>query len=242
MVIEKVHGLQATSMSLNDRFTLLASTTAPERNIRQQPRRRPSNGSVYNQNLTARNRYLIEQIARSLEWQRKRQALRQRIGQNQGRLRRFGSESSLPGLRRSNSHGNLSQNYHNFQNIKNRLNWRQSNGNLSQSASYVNVSGGAWRGFRRRALRGRFWGGRGGRINTGRVNRVQGRGRRRGQNMRLQKGRGRGRGMVRSQTPKPVPSKEELDAQLDQYMSGSKTALDRELEEYMRSAVELEGL
>ncbi|XP_013191030.1 chromatin target of PRMT1 protein [Amyelois transitella] len=235
MLIEKVHGLQATSMSLNDRFTLLASA-APDRTIRQQPRRRLSTGSVYNQNFNARNRQLIEQIARSLEWQRKRQALRQRIGQA-GRLQRFGSESSLPGLRRSNSYGNLSQN---FQSVKSRLSWRQSNGNLSRSASYGNLNQNRWRGpmrgFRRRgggqrALRGRFWGARGGRNSSGRVRRAP----------RGGAARGRGNGIVRSQTPKPVPSKEELDAQLDQYMAGSKSALDKELEEYMKSAMELDS-
>ncbi|XP_059045929.1 chromatin target of PRMT1 protein-like isoform X2 [Achroia grisella] len=234
MVIEKVHGLQATTMSLNDRFTLLASVTPNRVPMRQ--RRRPSAASYFaqNQNFNYKNKNFIEQIARRLEQQAKR-AIQQRLGG----LRRFGSESSLPGLRRSNSFGNLSQ-----ASIKDRVSWRQSNGNLSRSASFSNLASvGAWRGLRRRGgpnrmLRGRL---RGARQGGGRAWRP---GRPRPQPLRpprANRGRARGRGgVVRNQVQKPVPTKEELDAQLDQYMAGTKSALDKELDNYMKNAMELE--
>ncbi|XP_063381845.1 chromatin target of PRMT1 protein-like [Cydia fagiglandana] len=257
MVIDQVHGLQATCMSLNERFTLFAAAPAPARP--RTPRRRPSTGGFYSDNM---NRNLIEQIARRLELQAKRQALRQRLGIGAGGLRRFGSESSLAGLRRSNSFGDLSQ-----RGVKSRISWRQSNGNLNRSASFGNLSGGAWRGrglrgLRRRAgarvLRGRLRGG----MNFGRINRIgsrplRGRGVARGAGRGAAGGRrgaaggggggftrgaarGRGRGGISRQTPKPVPTKEELDLQLDQYMACTKSALDKELEVYMKNAMELE--
>ncbi|RVE52565.1 hypothetical protein evm_002684 [Chilo suppressalis] len=260
MVIEKVHGLQTTSLSLNERFTMLANAS-PALMVRR-PRRRPSVGSYFNQNNNFRNRNLMEQIARRLEMQAKRQAVKQRLGN----LRRFGSESSLPGLRRSNSFGNLSQS-----SFKSRLNWRQSNGNLSRAASFGNLSTGAWRGLWRlggspRILRGRF---RGGRQPSGRITRVpqrghrgRSRGRPRGQRaqprgqrggaggQRGQRGGARGgnRGANtgqaprrgRSQSQKPVPSREELDLQLEQYMAGTRAALDRDLDQYMNNAMQVE--
>ncbi|XP_063622362.1 chromatin target of PRMT1 protein-like [Cydia splendana] len=252
MVIDQVHGLQATCMSLNERFSMFAAGPAPVRP--RTPRRRPSTGGFYSDNM---NRNLIEQIARRLELQAKRQALRQRLGIGAGGLRRFGSESSLAGLRRSNSFGDLSQ-----RGVKSRISWRQSNGNLNRSASFGNLSGGAWRGrglrgLRRRAgargLRGRLRGG----MNFGRMNRIgsrplRGRGAGLGAGRGARRGggggggftrgaaRGRGRGGISRQTPKPVPTKEELDLQLDQYMAGTKSALDKELESYMKNAMELE--
>ncbi|CAG9793193.1 unnamed protein product [Diatraea saccharalis] len=269
MLIEKVHGLQTTALSLNDRFTMLA--TAAPGPVAMRPRRRPNMG-YFNQNLNFKNRNLIEQIALRLEMQAKRQAVKQRLGM----LRRFGSESSLPGLRRSNSFGNLSQT-----SFKNRYNWRQSNGNLSRAASFGNLSTGTWRGLWRRgggarAVRGRF---RGGRQNVGRINRTPQRGHRgrtrargrarsqssgaaRGQGMGQARGpgvgqargqargqnrgqaRGQGRGQAprrgRSQSQKPVPSKEELDLQLEQYMAGSRAALDQDLDDYMNHAMDME--
>ncbi|CAG5056921.1 unnamed protein product [Parnassius apollo] len=227
----------------------MLASAAPDRVARARTPRRRTNirpfGSIgfFNQGLDINNRNLIEQIARKLQLQARRQALKQRLG-IAGPLRRYGSESSLPGLRRSNSFGNLNQR----QNIKNRVAWRQSNNNLSRSASFGNLSQGTWRGqgFRRRggrvgALRGRL---RGSRMQFGRTfgrpaNRMQ----TRTQNFRRRmRGRGSGRGgVLRNQTnQKPVPTKEELDAQLDQYMASTKTALDKELDAYMKSAMELE--
>ncbi|KAI8437292.1 hypothetical protein MSG28_011664 [Choristoneura fumiferana] len=243
MVIEKVHGLQATSMSLNDRFTMLGSAPPPRPRM---PRRRPSVGSLFNQNIKLnQNQDLIEQLARRLEQQARRQSLRQRLGVGPGALRRFGSESSLPGRLRSNSIGSLNQ-----RGIKSRISWRQSHGNLSRAASFGNLSQGTWRGrtlrgFRRRganrALRGRLRGG----VNFGRVNRASNaaaRGRSAGKTARgAARGRGRGRGgVVRNQAPKPVPTKEELDHQLDLYMAGTKSALDAELDTYMKNAMDTE--
>ncbi|XP_063538831.1 chromatin target of PRMT1 protein-like [Cydia strobilella] len=278
MVIDQVHGLQATGMSLNERFTMFATAPAPARP--RTPRRRPSTGGFYSDNM---NRNLIEQIARRLEQQTKRQTLRQRLGIGAGGLRRFGSESSLAGLRRSNSFGDLSQ-----RGIKSRISWRQSNGNLNRSASFGNLSAGVWRGRGRglrglrrrvgiRVLRGRI---RGGMNLFGRINRIgsrplrgrgvgrggaagaqgAGRGARRGagrggggagrggggagrgggRGLTRGAARGRGRGGISRQTVKPVPTKEQLDLQLDQYMAGTKSALDKELDSYMKNAMELE--
>ncbi|CAB3233045.1 unnamed protein product [Arctia plantaginis] len=243
MVIEKVHGLQATTLSLNDRFTLLAKA-APDRVMRQQQqRRRNSLGPSLAQKLNLGNQLLVEQVARQLEMQAKR-ALRQRLGIPQTGLRRFGSESNLPRLRRSNSFGNLSQ-----QSVKNRVSWRN-NGNLSRSASFSNLTSASWRGFRRRAgvqrqLRGRFRGrGARGRNGLGGAPRAQYRvpQRNRAQPTPLaRRGRGaaRGRGGVNRTQQKPI-TKEELDRQLDQYMASSKAALDIELENYMKNAMEME--
>ena len=47
------------------------------------------------------------------------------------------------------------------------------------------------------------------------------------------RGRGRGRG---GQQQGPAPSREELDNQLDAYMSKTKTGLDAELDAYMAAA------
>lgn len=70
MVIEKVHGLQATGMSLNDRFTLLAAA-APD-HVAARPRRRPSVNSYFNQNLNFKKQNLVDHIARRLEFEAKR--------------------------------------------------------------------------------------------------------------------------------------------------------------------------
>ncbi|KAG6451344.1 chromatin target of PRMT1 protein [Manduca sexta] len=267
MVIERVHGLRGTGMSLNERFSILASA-APDR-VAMRQKHRPI-GAFMNTNLNFRNRNIIEQIAKRLEQQARRQAVKQRLGMGPtAGLRRFGSESSLPGLRRSNSFSSINQD----RSIKQRIGWRQSNGNLSRSASFSNLSGvslgsrgswGSWggrplRGFRRRgggqrALRGRF---RGGRQGVGRITRVPQRVFTRGPRVQGQQrvaargtargaarggGRGRGRGtggVPRNQQTKTV-TKEELDAQLEQYMAGSKAALDKELDTYMKNAMDLE--
>lgn len=68
MVIEKVHGLHATGLSLNERFSLLMNA-APDRIL--QRKRRASAGSIISQNYNYSNR-LIEQVARRLEMQAKR--------------------------------------------------------------------------------------------------------------------------------------------------------------------------
>lgn len=48
-------------------------------------------------------------------------------------------------------------------------------------------------------------------------------------------------GITRSQVQsRLLLTKDQLDAQLDQYMSGTKAALDQELENYMKNAMELE--
>ncbi|KAJ0172034.1 hypothetical protein K1T71_012007 [Dendrolimus kikuchii] len=243
MLIQKVHGLHATNMSLNDRFTLLASA-APGRVAGRPIERKLGNFLANDRNY--RNRDLIAQIAWRLEQQAERLALRQRLGYRQGRLRRFGSESNLPGLRKSNSFGNLSQ-----MSVKDRVSW-QPNGGLRRAASFGSLFGESWqgkplRGFRRRgggqrALRGRFGlRGRGGHQNR---NRTKGATQQaRGNPTALPTGRGRGfgrGGVLRNQTSKPVPTKEELDAELDQYMASTKWALDKELDAYMKNAMELE--
>ncbi|XP_050355071.1 chromatin target of PRMT1 protein-like [Nymphalis io] len=231
MVIEKVHGLQATRISLNDRFTILASATTVANAMK--PRKRPS--GLFSYNHSVNNRVIMDQIAYRLGQQVKKQAVRQRLGMPG--LRRFGSESSLIGLQRSSSFTNLNQN-----SVKNRVAWRQSNMNLNRSASFSNLSQGVWRGrgFRRRGgrmgvMRGRMRG-RGGR--AARVGQA-GRAGRAGRSRPVAPNRGRGRGGVTRQQ-KTVPTKEELDLQLDQYMASTKSALDKELDTYMKNAMDLE--
>jgi hypothetical protein len=54
-------------------------------------------------------------------------------------------------------------------------------------------------------------------------------------NGRMRAGRGRG---SRGRQMQAVPSKEELDLQLDQYMASTKSHLDKELDSYMNQAQE----
>lgn len=49
-------------------------------------------------------------------------------------------------------------------------------------------------------------------------------------------------GGVNRTQQKPTVTKEELDRQLDQYMASSKAALDLEIENYMKNAMEMEWL
>ncbi|XP_038221212.1 chromatin target of PRMT1 protein-like [Zerene cesonia] len=237
MLTETLHGLHATSITLNERFTLLAQVPPP-RVVR--PKRRSASQSYSNKGFNYRNQNLLEQIVHQLE-QANQKVVTKRLG-----LRRYGSESNLNKLQRANSTSNLSQ----F-GVKSRLSWRQSNGNLSRSSTFNNQMGWRSRAFMRRGARigltrGRVRG-RGGRQYVGRmqnqrravVQNARGRGRGRGR----VRGRGRGRGNNRVTTTnakKTVPSKEELDLQLDQYMASTKSALDKELDAYMQSALRTE--
>ncbi|XP_075984703.1 uncharacterized protein LOC142982194 [Anticarsia gemmatalis] len=234
MVIEKLHGLQATSMSLNDRFTLLANVTQEVVPVRR-TRRRNTLENLFAQ--TYNGDKFFEQVVRQAHQiaQQSRRAFKMRLGAPQP-LRRFGSENNLPRLRRASSAGNLNQ-------IHKRVGWRQSNGNLSRSASFNNLStmrgnmrrrgAGQQRGRNRRGMVGMNYG-------SGPASRAQYRA---FQRMRQRNGRGgaRGRGNLNrnQQQQKPV-TKEELDLQLDQYMAGSKAALDEELDNYMKNAMDLE--
>ncbi|XP_068619742.1 chromatin target of PRMT1 protein-like [Battus philenor] len=267
MVIEKVFCVQSTSLTLNDRFTMLGSA-APARAARARtPQKRFNAGSV-NRNMNFNNPNLIELIAKKLQQQARMKSLKQRL--NMGNpLRRYGSEGNLPSLRRSNSFGSLNQR----QGINNKQVWRRSNSNLSRSTSFGNLSQAGWqgRGFRRRGgrvpgMRGKY---RGGRLQLGRnfvrsnrsqsVTRTQPRASQPRTQPRTQqtpnprtqqhtpnprrrmRGRGRGRGGgVRNQGNKPVPTKEELDAQLDEYMASTKMALDKELDVYMKNAMDID--
>jgi hypothetical protein len=69
MVLEKVHGLQATGMSMNDRFTMLAMLGSNRVPMRQ--RQRPNMGN-FNQNLNMKNRILEQLNNRRLDIQAKR--------------------------------------------------------------------------------------------------------------------------------------------------------------------------
>lgn len=67
MFIEKVYGLSATNISLNDRFTMLAAIV-PERLIRtRNPQARRNIDNILNQNLNFDDEDLIEQIARKIQ-------------------------------------------------------------------------------------------------------------------------------------------------------------------------------
>ncbi|KAF4518465.1 hypothetical protein B566_EDAN002121 [Ephemera danica] len=89
----------------------------------------------------------------------------------------------------------------------------QRRGGFQQQQNRRGVQQGARRGAGRRGQRG----GRGGQ-----------------QQMRGGRGRARGRGAVRGgRGRQPVPTRAELDNQLDEYMAGTRAQLDRELDQYM---------
>ncbi|PSN41971.1 hypothetical protein C0J52_10535 [Blattella germanica] len=138
-------------------------------------------------------------------------------------------------------------------------------GRLSRSQSLQSLSGSGGEGFRFRRGQGRVFrsssprrpfkrggGGRGG-LGTGRGNRGSPRGGRGNRfNRGGQRGRGgggigggsgsfRGRGTLRGRNNQTVPSKEELDLQLDQYMASTKSHLDKELDSYMNQAQDEEN-
>ncbi|GBP80136.1 hypothetical protein EVAR_56005_1 [Eumeta japonica] len=255
MVIEEIYGINATNISLNERFTILQSAGVGT------PRWKQSNVSI-NQS-SPRNKKLLEQAARRFEALAKRRALRERLGVpwRRGQLRRFGSESNLTNMFRSSSYNNMNQ-----VGVKDRL-WLGSNGNLSRSSSFGNLAQTAWRARRaprRRGIgRGRIRGmGRGrvarvaqrpararsvtrgrGSVARGRGSALRGRGR--GTRPQVsQRGRGRGRGGIlrnnSNNNKKEIPTKEELDEQLEQYMACTKSALDKDLDSYMKNAMEFE--
>ncbi|XP_072933099.1 uncharacterized protein [Epargyreus clarus] len=260
MVIEKVHGLQSTGITLSERFAIMtAEHIARVAKVRRRP--------VANyQNVGIRKWNPSNQTLRMFQLTPRQQPVKQRLGMPG--LRRFGSDGNLPGLQRSNSFGSLGQ-------FRNRIPWRQSNGNLSRAGSVSNLSQASWHGrggFVRRGgrigpLRGRMRGrGRQQQVGWPRAGRPQG-GRLQRPQRGAVRGRGRGRGRAnnqqnnnqqtgnqqtgnqqtgnqgnrnqtnnqgnRNQQVKTVPTKEELDAQLDEYMATSQLALDKQLEEYM---------
>ncbi|XP_022123043.2 chromatin target of PRMT1 protein [Pieris rapae] len=234
-MIEKVFGINATSVTLNTRFTLLAETI-PSRVMK--PRKRLVSHQVPNISYNQRSQKLPQQIAYHLQ-QSSRQRVKQRLG-----LRRYRGPSSLPGLRRVNSTGNINQG------VKTRLVWTYADSNL-RWASPFNNSFGMWRGSgiklrnaHMRLVRGGGRG-RGGRQQVGRLRvneapqQTRARGARGGRARGQTRGRGRGRGRGAT-TAKKVPTKEELDTQLEHYMANSQWALDKQLDDYMKDAMKEE--
>lgn len=248
MVIEKVHGLRATNISMHDRFTMLARNEALKIAIRQQQEQRRNSMGSFTQNLNYSSRLTGQQFNRRWNMQAKR-AVTQRLGTPQTGLRKFGSEGNLPRLQRASSLGNLSQS-----SVKNRVSWRQPNGHLNRSASFSNLSSATWRSFRRRGggqrkLRGRFRGRGRGNVNvTSRYTRATfGKQQQQQQNQRPRQqvtwrvwGGPRGKKGITRKDEKPQVTKEDLDRQLDQYMAGTKAALDLELDNYMKNVMEIE--
>ncbi|CAF4881171.1 unnamed protein product [Pieris macdunnoughi] len=234
-MIEKVFGINATSVTLNTRFTLLAEIL-PSRVMR--PRKRLVSHPVPNISYNLRSQKLPQQIAYHLQ-QSSRQRVKQRLG-----LRRYRSASSLPGLRRANSTGNINQG------VKTRLAWTNADSNLRWAAPFHNTSGmrrGSGirlRNARIRLVRGGVRG-RGGRQQMGQLRvsappqQRRARGARGGRARGQTRGRGRGRGRGAT-TAKKVPTKEELDTQLEHYMANSQWALDKQLDDYMKDAVKEE--
>ncbi|XP_075222000.1 uncharacterized protein LOC142324844 isoform X2 [Lycorma delicatula] len=136
---------------------------------------------------------------------------------------------------RANSISNNSNNNNNSGNVRFR-NKPQRGGLRRQS---VGGGGGRFTQLRQRGQRGgrggfrgrggnNWTGGRGGR---GRFDR--GRGSIRGRGIGGRRG---GRGAGRRRDNVPVPTKEELDNQLDQYMANSRCSLDKDLDSYMKQA------
>ncbi|CAH4027370.1 unnamed protein product [Pieris brassicae] len=231
-MIEKVFGINATSVTLNTRFTLLAETL-PSPVMR--PRKRLVSHPVPNNSYYLRSQKLPQQIAYHLQ-QSSRQRVKQRLG-----LRRYRSASSLPGLRRVNSTGNINQG------VKTRLAWTYADSNQRWVSPFNNTSR-MWRGSgirlrnpHMRLVRGSVRG-RGGRQQMGRLRvsappqQIRARGARGGRARGQTRGRGRGRGRGAT-TAKKVPTKEELDTQLEHYMANSQWALDKQLDDYMKDAM-----
>lgn len=234
-------------MSLNERFTWLRSNHENTiRNLRE-------NSAVQHQ-ASVKNRRLAQQMERRpavmAALKLKKRSLRQRLGQpmssnvkdrltltgsarggrgnartrgrgrsgGRGRGGRLARSQSMQSLNRSNSGGDT-------------FRFRRGQGRVFRGNSQRRpFRRGGWPGLGSprggRGLRGGRGGGVGNRFTRGRGGSFR-------RNGRMRAGRGRG---SRGRQMQAVPSKEELDLQLDQYMASTKSHLDRELDSYMNQA------
>ncbi|XP_077319991.1 chromatin target of PRMT1 protein [Lithobates pipiens] len=226
-----------TKLSLNERFTnMLKNKQMMPVNVR---------ASMQQQHLaSARNRRLAQQMESRPSVQaalKLKQSLKQRLGKSniQARLGRpvgnlqrgvggmrgggIGMRGSQRGMMRAGRGGR-----------------GMPRGAMSMRGQNLRGRGGSPRmgmGMRRGGLRGRGMAGRGG-LRGGVMNRGGPGGRGRGGVIaRGRGGFGRGRGRSRGRgAPRPALTREQLDNQLDAYMSKTKGHLDAELDAYMAQA------
>ncbi|XP_046996095.1 chromatin target of PRMT1 protein-like isoform X2 [Schistocerca americana] len=248
MSLKKMVLQKSTTMSLNERFTYLRRNRENAiRNIRE--------NAVLQHQASVKNRRLVQQMERRpavvAALKLKKRSMRQRLGQRLGntsikdrltlnvsyRGGRMRARSRSRGMSRGRGRGQLSGNrVGQLDNFRYRQPQTQGQG---QSSLYRSPS-------RRPFKRGRggtpIRGNRGGRYiqRGGQQGRGGGSFRRGGRGGGRGGARGRGRGGRgrggRGRQNRPLPSKEELDMQLDQYMANTKSHLDRELESYMNQA------
>lgn len=234
-------------MSLNERFTWL-------RNNHENTIRNLRENSAIHQQASVKNRRLAQQMERRpavmAALKLKKRSLRQRLGQPvtssvKDRLTLAGPTRGGRGNSRAQGRGRGGRGW------VGRLSRSQSMQSLNRSSGGGDTfrlrrgQGRVFRGnnsrrrsFRRggrsglgppqggRSLRGTRGRGVGNRFTRGRGGSFRRSGRMRGGNSRGSRGR---------QT-RNVPSKEELDLQLDQYMASTKSHLDKELDSYMNQA------
>ncbi|XP_021921057.1 chromatin target of PRMT1 protein-like isoform X3 [Zootermopsis nevadensis] len=244
MSFKKIVLKSTTMMSLNERFTWLRNNQENSiRNLRE-------NNTLQHQ-ASVKNRRLAQQMERRpavmAALKLKKRSLRQRLGQPTASSVKDRLTLTVParggrGRARSRGRGRV---------------WGGRLGR-SQSLQSLNRSSNVGDTFRFRRGQGRVFRGnsqrrpfrRGGRsgVGTSRGGRGVGAGRGGGIGNRFTRGRGgtfrrggrtrggRGRGSLRGRQVQTIPSKEELDLQLDQYMASTKSHLDKELDSYMNQA------
>lgn len=234
-------------MSLNERFTWL-------RNNHENMIRNLRENNAVQQQASVKNRRLAQQMERRpavmAALKLKKRSLRQRLGQPvmssvKDRLTLAGPTRGGRGNSRAQGRG--------------RIGGRGWGGRLirSQSMQSVNRSSGGGDTFRLRRGQGRIFRGNNSQRRPFRRGGRPGLGSPRGRGLRGGRGGGvgnrfiRGRGgsfrrsgrtrggnsrVSRGRQTRNVPSKEELDLQLDQYMASTKSHLDKELDSYMNQA------
>lgn len=229
--------------SLNDRFTRLikARPKALQQNLQKQP-----SAMSQAQRASAKNRRLALQME-NRPAVRAALGLKQRLGTKPGRggVQVGGAKSRLGQIRGQGRVRTLSRGARGRIALRGAQGQRGNRGKRGRSFQTV-IRGGVRKTYNARGMRGQgrgqLRGSRGGRGrglnrqgNRGNQNRVQGQrnqgrgGRGRGRGM----GRGRGRGRGRGANTASQLSKEELDNQLDAYMSNTRSSLDAELDAYM---------
>uniref|UniRef100_A0A8D2KK41 Chromatin target of PRMT1 n=1 Tax=Urocitellus parryii TaxID=9999 RepID=A0A8D2KK41_UROPR len=216
-----------TKMSLNERFTNMLKNKQPMPvNIRASMQQQQ-------QLASARNRRLAQQMENRPSVQAalklKQKSLKQRLGKSNIQAQGAIGGRGLPIIQRGLSRGGLRGGRATRTLLRGGMSLRGQN--LLRGGRAVAPR----MGLRRGGVRGRGGPGRGG-LGRGAMGRggIGGRGRGMiGRGRGGFGGRGRGRGRGRGALTRPVLTKEQLDNQLDAYMSKTKGHLDAELDAYM---------
>lgn len=217
-----------TKMTLNERFTAYRAQAATASNYRQklQMQRQASSANLRLAQQMANRPTVIAAL------RIKKRSLQQRLGRRQqsanGNIK---SRLNFTGKRLNN------------QSVQGRLGSIRGRGGLRRGSFKSGTSpllkdrlGLPKSGFKKKQLpnqrggfrkRGNFRGGRQSRGRGGSRQQVQ------RSNLRNARGRGRGKSWWNNRNGGNVPSKQELDNQLDEYMAETKSSLDAQLEHYM---------